>query len=85
VTPAQRATRKARACTAGVVLAAASGIYPATYHPYFAVPGLVSAAIFAMVVASYRREAREDAARDRAAAATDPAALDTDHEPRSAG
>ncbi|MFI0268596.1 hypothetical protein [Streptomyces luteogriseus] len=58
------AARKARACTAGAVLAAASGLYPAAYHPYFAVPGLVSAAIFAAVAASYRREAHEDARRD---------------------
>jgi hypothetical protein len=58
-------TRKARACTAGVALAAASGIYPASYHPAFAIPGLVSAAIFAIVAASYRREAREDAERGR--------------------
>jgi hypothetical protein len=76
--------RNARACTAGVVLAAASSIYPASYHPYFAVPGLVSAAIFAMVAASYRREAHEDAARDRTDTVTGPAALHTDHEPRSA-
>jgi hypothetical protein len=84
VTPAQRATHKARACTAGVVLAAASGIYPATYHPYFAVPGLLSAAIFAAVAASYRREARDEAARDHAATVTDPAAPHADDEPRSA-
>jgi hypothetical protein len=64
VTPAQRATRKARACTAGAVLAAASGLYPAAHHPVFAVPGLLSAAIFAAVAASYRREAHEDARRD---------------------
>ena len=70
MTPAQRTTRitathKARGCTAGAFLAIASGIYPATYHPYFAVPGLVSAAIFAAVAVSYRREAHEDAERRR--------------------
>ncbi|MFJ8049846.1 hypothetical protein [Streptomyces luteogriseus] len=74
MTPTQRtsrvtATHKARGCTAGALLAAASGIYPATYHPYFAVPGLVSAAIFAAVAASYRREAHEDATRNRRSAA----------------
>ncbi|KAB2976014.1 hypothetical protein F8R89_30880 [Streptomyces sp. SS1-1] len=65
MTGAQHPARaKARGCTAGVILAAASGIYPATYHPYFAIPGLVSAAIFAMVAASYRREAHEAATQD---------------------
>ncbi|MFF7485606.1 hypothetical protein ACFZBC_08920 [Streptomyces luteogriseus] len=52
------AARKARACTAGAVLATASGLYPAAHHPVFAIPGLLSAAIFAAVAASYSAEAR---------------------------
>lgn len=54
------ATRKARYCQASAILAAASGLYPATHHPYYAIPGLVSAAIFATVAVSYQREAADD-------------------------
>ena len=57
--------RKARACHAGALAAIGSGIYPATQHPAFRIPGLVSAAILLLVSASYDREAREDAARAR--------------------
>ncbi|MFI9824449.1 hypothetical protein ACIHFC_28955 [Streptomyces sp. NPDC052013] len=55
------AARKARACHAGALAAAASSLYPATHHPYFAIPGLLSAAILTAVAASYHREASEDA------------------------
>ncbi|MEU3099651.1 hypothetical protein ABZ690_34325 [Streptomyces sp. NPDC006967] len=58
--------QKARACQTGAGLAAASGIYPATHHPYYLIPGLISAAILAAVAASYQREAAEDTARTTA-------------------
>ncbi|WP_108990416.1 hypothetical protein [Streptomyces coelicoflavus] len=57
------AARKARACHAGALASVITAIYPATQHPAFGIPGLVSAAILLLVSASYEREAREDAAR----------------------
>lgn len=54
------AARQARACQVGAGLAAASGIYTATHHPYYLIPGLLSAAILAAVAASYQREATKD-------------------------
>ncbi|MGV9282150.1 hypothetical protein [Streptomyces sp. NPDC003730] len=74
-----RPEQKARASHAGALVAIVSAIYPATQHPAFGIPGLVSAAVLLLVSASYDREAREDEARIR-----QPAVLDTDQQPRSA-
>ncbi|MEU5624250.1 hypothetical protein [Streptomyces tendae] len=59
------AARKARASHAGALASVISAIYPATQHPAFGIPGLVSAAILLLVSASYEREARKAAARPR--------------------
>lgn len=72
-----RPASKARACHAGALAAVVSAIYPATQHPVFGIPGLVSAVILLLVSASYEREAREDKAR------TQRPAADTDQQPRS--
>ncbi|NUS79184.1 MAG: hypothetical protein HOV70_23700 [Streptomyces sp.] len=58
--------RKARACHAGALAAVISGIYPATQHPAYGIPGAVSAVILLLVSASYDREASTEAAAARA-------------------
>ncbi|MFD4257747.1 hypothetical protein ACFWR9_08945 [Streptomyces sp. NPDC058534] len=84
MTPAQRT---ARACQAGAFLSAASAGYSLTWHPWYAIPGLVGAAFLLWGAASARgaaaRRQTQNARLDHAAA-SDAVLLDTDPQPRSA-
>ncbi|MFG3154251.1 hypothetical protein ACGF7W_19655 [Streptomyces sp. NPDC048219] len=61
------AQRTARACKATAVALLPIAAYSATYHPFYAVPGLVGAGFFLAVAASYRREDQRQRARHEAA------------------
>ncbi|MFF7829756.1 hypothetical protein ACFZCM_31525 [Streptomyces rochei] len=79
--------RTAAACKLAAFVAALVAGYSATYHPYYVVPGLIAAAFFLGVAASYRRDEQRQRARHAelaAAAAADEQLLPTDHDTRSA-
>lgn len=81
------AERTARACQVGAFLSAASAGYSLTWHPWYAIPGLIGAGFLLWGAASARSAAaRGEARRARLdhAAASDAALLDTDQQPRSA-
>lgn len=84
MTPAERT---ARACRLGAFLSAASAGYSLTWHPWYAIPGLVGAAFLLWGAASARgeeqRQTRRHARLDHAAR-SDAHLLDTDPQPRSA-
>jgi galactose mutarotase-like enzyme len=63
MTPAKRT---ARACRTIAGISATSALVAATWHPYYAVPGLVGAAVLLLVAAAYqvddtRQQARHEA------------------------
>jgi len=75
MTPAQRT---ARGCTITAAVISGTAIYAGATNPLLALPGLLTAAIFASVAATYRAdEARQRARREQseAAAAADDQAL----------
>ncbi|MGE9282305.1 hypothetical protein ACP4B2_27675 [Streptomyces rochei] len=81
------AQRTAAACKLAAFVAALVAGYSATYHPYYVVPGLVAAAFFLGVAASYRRDEQRQRARHAeldAAAAADEQVLDADRDQASA-
>jgi galactose mutarotase-like enzyme len=60
------ARRTARACRTIAGISATSALVAATWHPYYAVPGLVGAAVLLLVAAAYqvddtRQQARHEA------------------------
>lgn len=77
----------ARACQVGAFLSAASAGYSLTWHPWYALPGLVGAG-FLMWGAASAQDAGDRRAdlheRLHDAARSDAALLDTDQQPRSA-
>ena len=63
MTPAQRTARTLRAIA---TLSLAGGLTAATWHPYYAIPGLLGALFLALVAADYqiddtRQQARHEA------------------------
>jgi hypothetical protein len=62
-----RALRTARACQAATAGLTASALYGASIHPVLALPGLVSAAVFAVCSVSYLGQHREIIAKHEAA------------------
>ncbi|WCN06030.1 hypothetical protein [Streptomyces sp. M92] len=81
------AQRTAAACKLAAFVAAIVAGYSATHHPYYVVPGLIVAAFFLGVAASYGRDEQRQQARHAeldAAAAADEQLLPTDHDSRSA-
>lgn len=80
------ARRTAAACQVGAFLSAASAGYSLTWHPWYAIPGLVGAGFLLWGAASARSEEQRQTRRhDRLdhAARSDTALLDTDQQPRS--
>ncbi|AQS70867.1 hypothetical protein [Streptomyces pactum] len=81
------AQRTAAACKLTAFLAAVVAGISATYHPYYVVPGLLAAAFFLGVAASFRRDEARQRARHAAldaAAAADEHLLGTNHDQASA-
>lgn len=81
------ANRTVIACQAGAFLSAASAGYSLTWHPWYALPGLVGAGFLLWGAASARGEEQRQRIRHAAldhAARSDAALLDTDQQPRSA-
>lgn len=62
-----RHLRTARACQAATVAFATCGLYGASIHPVLALPGLASAAVFAVCSVSYLGQHREIVAKHEAA------------------